>query len=110
MKPIITVGDVVLGDVAPYRVVKVVKFEISGGICTPEEFAEAAASVEKELPGGKPVLLNGRGPVWGYGMLIHASHPTPVVATYDPRLEGYVVVATHTKDYALGQIIPDPEA
>lgn len=102
-KPVITVTD----HAAGYRVVR---FEIPGGVCTPKEFAEAVTSVDTELPGDKPVLLNGRGPVWGYGMLIHASHPTPSVATYDPRLGGYVVVATHTDLYALGQVIPDPEA
>lgn len=87
-----------------------VKFEIPGGVTTPQEFAEAVASVEDQIPGDKPVLVNGRGPVWGYGMLIHAAHPTPAVATYDPRLSGYVVVATHDEGYTLGQIIPDPEA
>ncbi len=94
-------------DQAGYRLVK---FEIPGGVCTPGEFAEAVSSVVERLPGSKVVLINGRGPVWGYGMLVHASHSTPAVATYDPRLGGYVVVATHHPANTLGQVIPDPEA
>jgi CRISPR-associated protein Csx3 len=87
---------------------RLVKFEIPGGVSTPGEFASAVAEVEKGLPGDRAVLINGRGPVWGYGMLIHASHPTPAVGTYDPRL-GYVVVATHDTRYGVGSVIPDPE-
>lgn len=88
---------------------RVVRFEIPGGVTTPSEFAEAAAEAADRIPGDRPVLVNGRGPVWGYGMLLHAAHPTPAVATYDPRL-GYVVVATHDERFVVGQVIPDPEA
>jgi CRISPR-associated protein Csx3 len=100
-KPTITILDV--ADV------RLVKFEIPGGVTTPEEFAAAVAEVEGQIPGNRPVLVNGRGPVWGYGMLLHAAHPTPAVATFDPRL-GYIVVATHDERFVVGQAIPDPEA
>jgi CRISPR-associated protein Csx3 len=100
-KPIITTTDA-----ADFRIVR---FEIPGGVCTSEEFAEAVHQVEPALAGSKVVLLNGRGPVWGYGMLIHAAHPTPAVGTFDPRLGGYVVVASHNAAYAVGSVIPDPE-
>ena len=99
-KPIIQVGAA--GNF------KTVKFEIPGGVTSPAEFAEAVDEAG-DLSGDKPVLLNGRGPVWGYAMLAHSAHPTPAVATYDPRL-GYVVVATHSADFAVGQTIADPEA
>jgi len=99
-KPTISVAEV--GDF------RVVKFEIPGGVTSPAEFAEAVAEVG-DLSGSKAVLLNGRGPVWGYAMLAHSAHPTPAVATYDPRL-GYVVVATHSPDFAVGQVVADPEA
>lgn len=99
-KPIIQVG--VAGNF------KTVKFEIPGGVTTPAEFAEAVAEAG-DLSGDKPVLLNGRGPVWGYAMLAHSAHPTPAVATFDPRL-GYVVVATHSPDFTVGQVVADPEA
>lgn len=88
--------------------VKIVKFEIPGGVTSPAEFAEAVAEVIGQLPGPELVFVNGRGPVWGYAMLVHGAHPTPAVATFDPRL-GYVVVATHNSGFLLGQILPDPE-
>ncbi len=105
-KPTITVKDHAAGA-------RLVKFEIPGGVTTPEEFAAAMAAVEKDLPGDRPVLINGRGPIWGYGMLIHAAHPTPAVAVYDPRLGvggAYVVVATHDARFSVGGLVPDPEA
>ena len=87
---------------------RLVRFEIPGGITSPEEFSAAVAEVEKELPSDKLTLLNGRGPVWGYAMLLHACHPTPACATFDPRL-GYVVVASHNEAYVVGSAMPDPE-
>lgn len=87
----------------------ILKFEIPGGVTSPEEAAQAVKTIEGRLPGEKPLLVNGRGPVWLYGMLCHAGHPRPAVATYDPRLAGYVVVATHKEGLELGQVIPDPE-
>ncbi len=84
-----------------------VKFDIPGGVTTPEEFAMGVAEMPK-VAGELPVLINGRGPVWGYAMIVHEAHPTPAVATFDPRL-GYVVVATHDERFVVGQVIPDPE-
>lgn len=61
-----------------------------------------------ELPQGIDtrigVILDGRGPIWLYGYLIHELHPTAWVACNDPRL-GAVVVATHRKGVAVGQVI-----
>ena len=61
-----------------------------------------------ELPRGidtrMGVILDGRGPIWLYGYLIHELHPTAWVACHDPRL-GAVVVATHVKGVAVGQVI-----
>lgn len=100
-KPIITVTDLSNGF-------RKIAFEIPGGVTSPAEFAEAVNEAEKQITGDKPVLLNGRGPVWGYGMLIHAAHPTPAVATFDPRL-GYVVVQSHDERFKIGDTIADPE-
>lgn len=99
-KPNITITDV--------KGFRIAKFEIPGGVTTPEEFASAMTEVEGQLAGDRPVLVNGRGPVWGYAMLVHEAHPTPAVATFDPRL-GYVVVATHNTDFKVGDVIADPE-
>lgn len=82
-----------------------VDFGIPGGATTPAEFAEAVEAIEPNLSGKLVVLLSGRGPVWGFAMLAHAAHATPAVATFDPRL-GYVVVQSHTKLFAVGEVIP----
>jgi CRISPR-associated protein Csx3 len=52
------------------------------------------------------VVLSGRGPFWFYGFLVHYYHPTKWVATHDPRLQGAVVVASHTPEIKVGEIIP----
>lgn len=90
MKPIFTIKEVSIAQVQ-YRLVS---FEIPGGITSPKEFSEAIHEISGQLIGRLPILLNGRGPTWGYGMLIHAAHACPMVATFDPRLE-YVVVQSH---------------
>ncbi|MCY7272940.1 MAG: CRISPR-associated ring nuclease Crn3/Csx3 [Phormidesmis sp. CAN_BIN44] len=83
---------------------RLVKFEIPGGVATPTQFTEAVNEIADQLKGKLPILVNGRGSVWGYGMLFHVAHPTPAIAAYDPRL-GYVVVQTHDEQFSLGQII-----
>lgn len=87
--------------------IRVVGFEIPGGVTTPSEFSEAVAELG-ELGGNTPIIFDGRGPVWGYGMLIHSAHPTPWIAVRDPRL-GAVVIATHSPDQQVGNVIPFPE-
>ena len=99
-KPIINISTLKSGH-------RKVAFEIPGGVTSPREAAEAVAEIK--ISGDLPVLLNGRGPVWLYGMLAHAAHATPAVATFDPRL-GYVVIASHDERFAEGDVIPDPEA
>ncbi len=83
---------------------KLVLFLLPGGVTTPEEFVEETSRISDQLPGPKAVLINGRGPIWAYGMLMHAAHPSPAVGTFDPRL-GYVIVASHDMRYTLGQIV-----
>lgn len=64
----------------------------------------------KENFAHKGVILSGRGPVWLYGYLVHFYHPTKFVATYDPRLQGAVVVESHGSEYKVGDIVPvDPK-
>jgi len=49
------------------------------------------------------VIIEGRAPIWRYGMAMHKLHPSPAaaIAFYDPRL-GAVVVATHSHAVAGG--------
>lgn len=55
---------------------------------------------------GRGVVISGRGPIWLYSALVHNLHYAPWVATYDPRLGGGVVVASHTKEHDIGDVIP----
>ncbi len=89
--------------------VRIASFEIPGGATTPSEFAAAVAEIEKNLAGEFGVIFDGRGPVWGYGMLLHAAHPTRFVACRDPRL-GAVIVQSHQERWQVGEVIAFPEA
>jgi CRISPR-associated Csx3 family protein len=52
------------------------------------------------------VMITGRAPIWLYAALVHELHPTAWVACFDPRLNGGVVVATHSRQTHMGQVIP----
>lgn len=89
---------------------RLISFEMRNVVTTPRALARAAAEAAPRLAGNRPVLISGRGPIWGYAMLAHAAHATPAVATYEPRLGAYIVVASHDERYRAGEVIPDPEA
>ena len=59
-----------------------------------------------EIPRGAVVVVEGRAPIWRYGMAFHKLHGSPAgaIAVYDPRL-GAVVVASHRPEYREGQIL-----
>jgi CRISPR-associated protein Csx3 len=59
-----------------------------------------------EIPRGVLVVIEGRAPVWRYGMAFHRLHGSPAgaIAVYDPR-RGAVVVASHHPDWREGQVI-----
>ena len=84
-------------------------FEIPGGVTTPEEFAAAVAENSKSFvpPEGHGLVLDGRGPMWGYAMMAHEGHPSSWLATRDPRL-GMIVVASHSPDRKVGEVAPFP--
>jgi|GEM_PF-267236 len=58
------------------------------------------------IPRGSLVIVEGRAPIWRYGMALHLLHASPAaaIAFYDPRL-GAVVVASHSKKWSAGDII-----
>jgi CRISPR-associated protein Csx3 len=58
-----------------------------------------------EVNGAKGVVLSGRGPIWLYCFLTHVYDPTKFIATYDPRLEGAVIVERYSADYKVGSIM-----
>ncbi len=59
-----------------------------------------------EIPRGSLVVVEGRAPIWRYGMALHLLHGSPAaaIAFYDPRL-GAVVVASHSREWAVGQVV-----
>jgi len=63
-----------------------------------------------EIPRGALVIVEGRAPIWRYGMALHRLHGSPAgaVAVFDPRL-GAVVVASHHPDWKEGQVIDLPD-
>jgi CRISPR-associated protein Csx3 len=58
------------------------------------------------IPRGSLVIVEGRAPIWRYGMALHALHASPAaaIAFYDPRL-GAVVVASHSPQWTVGQVV-----
>ncbi len=67
-----------------------------------------------EIPRGSLVIVEGRAPIWRYGMALHRLHASPAaaIAFYDLRI-GAVVVASHHREWQVGQVVdvvlPNPE-
>lgn len=59
-----------------------------------------------DIPRGALVVVEGRAPIWRYGLAFHELHGSPAgaIAVYDPRL-GAVVVASHRPEYRDGQVV-----
>lgn len=80
---------------------------------TPEEPLPALP----DIPPGALAVVEGRAPVWRYGLAFHRLHGSPAgaIAFYDPKLGGAVVVASHNKNWKERDILPvhswrsDPE-
>jgi CRISPR-associated protein Csx3 len=72
-------------------------------LVSPENLADLNLPTGIDTRGG--VVLSGRAPIWLYAYLVHELHPTAWVACYDPRM-GAVVVATHSRQTQVGQILP----
>ncbi len=84
-----------------------VAYKIEDGILTPSDLVNLSPPdpVANNFA-HKGIVLSGRGPLWLYGFLVHLHHPTKWVATYDPRLEGSVVVASHDPKTKIWDLIP----
>lgn len=59
-----------------------------------------------EIPRGSLVVVEGRAPIWRYGMAFHRLHGSAAaaIAVFDPRI-GAVVVASHNPEFREGQIL-----
>jgi CRISPR-associated protein Csx3 len=83
-------------------------------ILTPDRVINPADLIGLELPSGVDtsggVLISGRAPIWVYAYFVNELHPTKWVACYDPRISGGVVVATHSNQVTIGQIITESQS
>lgn len=79
----------------------IVHFELEGNI-TPSILQEIKPP---KVDGAKGVVLSGRGPIWLYCYLVHHYHPTKFIAIFDPRIEGAIIVESHSQDYKVGEVI-----
>ena len=59
-----------------------------------------------DIPRGALVVIEGRAPIWRFGMALHRLHGSPAgaIAFYDPRL-GAVIVASHRSEWREGEVI-----
>jgi CRISPR-associated protein Csx3 len=75
------------------------------GVDTPITPAEPLPPLP-DIPRGALVVIEGRAPVWRYGMALHRLHGSPAgaIAVFDPRL-GAVVVASHHPNWHDGHVI-----
>lgn len=76
-------------------------------LTTPDRLIQPEDLKSLQLPVGlqwhQGVVIEGRGPIWLYGYLVHECHPAAWVGCYDTRL-GVVVVSSHTRGIAIGQV------
>ena len=90
-----------------YRVTKnflTVLFELPEGPISPVDLRGLEHRVSKASP-NTGVVISGRGPIWLYSCLAHIFHPASWVAIFDPRLAGGVIVATHSPDVKVGDLV-----
>ncbi|MCX8207514.1 MAG: CRISPR-associated ring nuclease Crn3/Csx3 [Methanothrix sp.] len=59
-----------------------------------------------QIPRGALVVVEGRAPIWRYGLALHLLHGSPAaaIAFFDPRL-GAVVIASHSPAFQAGQVV-----
>ena len=60
-------------------------------------------------PNADVVVVGGRGPKWLDAAALHLYlHSFPAAAIYDPKVGGGVIIATHSPDYKLGDVVEIP--
>ena len=96
-------GDRINGEDAGIAMPNVIFYPI--GVDQPIATGEPLPPLPK-IPRGALVVVEGRAPIWRYGMAFHLLHGSPAgaIAVFDPRL-GAVVVASHHPSWREGQVI-----
>jgi CRISPR-associated protein Csx3 len=77
-------------------------------LTTPDRLIQPEDLKAIQIPTGlqwnQGIVIEGRGPIWLYGYLVHECHPAAWVGCFDTRL-GIVVVASHTRGVTIGQVL-----
>ncbi|RLE54367.1 MAG: hypothetical protein DRJ40_11030 [Thermoprotei archaeon] len=76
-----------------------------------KEYVEFVAKtvVAFVLPHTTRLIISSRAPIWFYCAFTHSlAHELDVLATYDPKVQGAVVVVSHVRDYAVGNVVELP--
>lgn len=76
------------------------------------DFADLPAILNAfpEVPPHLGVILSGRLPIPAYCAIARHLHPTAWVAVMAPAAGGAVVVQSHKKGYAVGQVVAVPKS
>ncbi|MBZ8182643.1 CRISPR-associated ring nuclease Crn3/Csx3 [Oscillatoria salina] len=74
----------------------------ANGIITPADLK--GLKLPRGIDFSQGIVIEGKAPIWCYGYLVHECHPAAWVGCYDTRL-GAVVVATHTPDINVAQVL-----
>ena len=91
-----------------FQVVEINSSEASYGTEAISEAIEAVASLPIDTTIG--VVVSHRGAIWLHSALAHHFHIAAWVGHLDPRLGGAVVVQSHKRGYAVGDIISIPKS
>ena len=59
----------------------------------------------KEGISSKIIILSSRGPIWLYAFKVHHFHSAKAMAVFDPRLDGDVVVESHSNEFKVGEVM-----
>jgi CRISPR-associated Csx3 family protein len=76
------------------------------------DFAELPQVLDAfpDVPPHLGVILSGRLPIPAYCAIAHHLHPTAWVAIMAPAAGGAVVVQSHKKGFAVGQVVSVPKS
>ncbi|MCA1995080.1 MAG: CRISPR-associated protein Csx3 [Coleofasciculus sp. S288] len=96
-------------EVTPHQSLEGVPYQHLHFQITTDDGVIAPADIKGlKLPEGiqynQGIVIEGKGPIWLYGYLVHECHPAAWVGCYDPRL-GAVVVSTHTHEVSVSQVL-----
>jgi len=86
--------------------VQLLHVEVVGDKFAEPRVLERLEREELKVKGDKPVILEGAMPVWlATYYALKLVHKAKALLVYDPRLVGAVVVATHSPEYKVGDVV-----